>query len=65
MTTELDAVKRGYVYVEMNERGHFFSEGTYDILGAPLSDGDDELTWMSHPALVERQSGYHRLLFDR
>jgi putative CocE/NonD family hydrolase len=47
MTVELDAVKRGYAYVEMNERGHFFSEGEYDILGAPLSDGDDELTWMS------------------
>ena len=47
LSTELDAVKRGYAYVEMNERGHFFSEGTYDILGAPLSDGDDELTWMS------------------
>lgn len=47
MTAELDAVKRGYAYVEMNERGHFFSEGNYDILGAPLSDGDDELKWMS------------------
>ena len=47
MTAELDAVKRGYAYVEMNERGHFFSEGLYDILGAPLSDGDDELSWMS------------------
>jgi len=47
MSTEMDAVKRGYAYVEMNERGHFFSEGTYDILGAPLSDGEDELTWMS------------------
>ena len=40
MSAELDAVKRGYIYVEMNERGHFFSEGTYDILGAPLSDGE-------------------------
>ena len=40
MTAELEAVKRGYAYVEMNERGHFFSEGIYDILGAPLSDGD-------------------------
>src|SRR5581483_6092981 len=39
MSAELDAVKRGYAYVEMNERGHFFSEGNYDILGAPLSDG--------------------------
>src|SRR4051812_5329433 len=47
MTAELDAVKRGYAYVEMNERGHFFSEGQYDILGAPLTDGTDAITWMS------------------
>src|SRR5581483_3159677 len=47
MSAELDAVKHGYAYVEMNERGHFFSEGFYDILGAPLSDGVDALDWMS------------------
>ena len=47
MTSELEAVKRGYAYVEMNERGHFFSEGAYDILGAPLSDGSDAITWMT------------------
>lgn len=47
MTAALDAVKRGYAYVEMNERGHFFSEGNYDILGPPRSDGDDAFTWMS------------------
>jgi uncharacterized protein len=47
MTSELEAVKRGYIFIEMNERGHFFSEGSYDILGGPLSDGDDELTWMA------------------
>jgi putative CocE/NonD family hydrolase len=46
MTTELEAVKRGYVLIEMNERGHFFSEGDYDILGAPLTDADDQFTWM-------------------
>ncbi len=46
MTQELEAVKRGYVLIEMNERGHFFSEGDYDILGAPLSDADDQFTWM-------------------
>src|SRR5215831_6304288 len=46
MTAELEAVKRGYAFVEMNERGHFFSEGIYDILGAPLSDGYDALEWM-------------------
>jgi putative CocE/NonD family hydrolase len=47
LTAELTAVKRGYAFVEMNERGHFFSEGTYDILGAPLTDGTDAITWMS------------------
>jgi putative CocE/NonD family hydrolase len=47
MQAELDAVKRGFVYVEMNERGHFFSEGNYDILGPPLTDGVDEFNWMS------------------
>ena len=47
MSTELDAVKGGYVLVEMNERGHFFSEGNYDILGAPLSDANDQFNWMS------------------
>jgi putative CocE/NonD family hydrolase len=47
MTTELEAVKRGYIYIEMNERGHFFSEGNYDILGAPLTDGTDAITWMA------------------
>ncbi len=46
MSTELDAVNRGYVLIEMNERGHFFSEGNYDILGTPLTDSDDELDWM-------------------
>jgi hypothetical protein len=47
MSNELDAVKRGYAFVQMNERGHFFSEGNYDILGAPLSDGDDAFTWIA------------------
>ena len=46
MSTELDAVKRGYILIEMNERGHYFSEGNYDILGPPLTDADDEFTWM-------------------
>jgi hypothetical protein len=46
MSTILDAVKRGYAYVEQNERGHFFSEGNYDILGPPLTDGDDAISWI-------------------
>src|SRR4051812_13722747 len=47
MTAQLSAVKRGYAYVGANERGHFFSEGKYDILGAPISDGVDEIKWIS------------------
>ena len=47
LTSELEAVKRGYVFVEMNERGHFFSEGNYDILGPPLTDGSDAISWMA------------------
>lgn len=47
MTTILEAVKRGYAYVVMNERGHFFSEGNYDILGPPTTDGDDAISWMA------------------
>ncbi len=47
MTSQLEAVKRGYAFVVMNERGHFFSEGNYDILGPPLTDGVDEIQWMS------------------
>src|SRR5687768_16578258 len=46
MTSALEAVRRGYAYVEMNERGHFFSEGNYDILGPPLTDGADAIAWM-------------------
>lgn len=43
----LRAVKRGYAYVVQNERGRFFSEGEWDILGTPLTDGWDALEWMS------------------
>lgn len=47
MSAPLEAVKRGYAYVIMNERGHYFSEGNWDILGAPLSDGWDAITWLT------------------
>ncbi|HXE30908.1 MAG TPA: CocE/NonD family hydrolase, partial [Terriglobales bacterium] len=47
MRAELEAVRRGYAYVEINERGHYFSQGNYDILGPPLSDGSNEIQWMS------------------
>jgi hypothetical protein len=47
MTAPLTAVKRGYASVVQNERGHFFSEGNYDILGAPRSDGYNAIDWMT------------------
>src|SRR6266699_6792310 len=47
MKNALTAVQRGYAYVIQNERGHFFSEGNYDILGAPRTDGVDALAWLS------------------
>ncbi|MGI8619067.1 MAG: CocE/NonD family hydrolase [Gemmatimonadaceae bacterium] len=47
MTTALTAIKRGYAFVDMQERGQFFAEGEWDILGPPVTDGDDELTWLA------------------
>jgi putative CocE/NonD family hydrolase len=44
--TAYDMIKRGYAYVVQNERGRYFSEGEWDILGTPLTDGYDAFTWM-------------------
>ncbi len=41
-----EAVKKGYAYVVQNERGRYYSEGEWDILGVPLTDGADAFTWM-------------------
>ncbi len=43
----LEAVKRGYAYVVQNERGRYFSEGKWDILGTPTTDGYDAFSWMA------------------
>ncbi|MDX2304152.1 MAG: CocE/NonD family hydrolase [Microscillaceae bacterium] len=45
--TAYDYVKRGYAYVVQNERGRFFSEGNWDILGTPTTDGYDAMEWLS------------------
>ncbi len=47
MSEPLEAIKHGYAFVEMNERGRYFSEGDYDVLGTPLTDSDDEFDWMA------------------
>ncbi len=43
----LDAVRHGYAFVMQNERGKFFSEGEWEILGHPRTDGHDALTWIA------------------
>ena len=43
----LDAVRHGYAFVVQNERGKFFSEGEWEILGRPRTDGYDALTWIA------------------
>lgn len=42
----LEAVRRGYAYVVQNERGRYFSEGEWDILGLPLTDSYDAFSWL-------------------
>ena len=46
MTSALTAIKYGYAWVDMQERGQFFSEGEWDVLGAPFWDAEDEVAWM-------------------
>jgi predicted acyl esterase len=46
LETAYEAVQRGYAYVVQNERGRFFSEGEWDILGTPTTDGYDAFEWM-------------------
>ena len=42
-----DVVKRGYAYVVQNERGRYFSEGMWKILGGPTTDGYDGIKWLA------------------
>jgi len=41
------AVTRGYAVAVQNERGRYYSEGEWTILGNPRTDGYDALTWFS------------------
>ncbi|HEX6135919.1 MAG TPA: CocE/NonD family hydrolase [Longimicrobiales bacterium] len=47
MSAVITAVERGYAYVQQNERGHFYSEGEWDILGPPVTDGYDAFSWIA------------------
>jgi putative CocE/NonD family hydrolase len=43
----IEATKRGYVFIVQNERGRYFSEGKWEILGKPQTDGYDTLSWIA------------------
>ena len=43
----LEVVTRGYAYVVQSERGRYFSEGEWEILGAPRTDGYDAIQWLA------------------
>lgn len=43
----LESVKRGYTFIVQNERGRYFSQGKWEILGRPQTDGYDTLTWIA------------------
>jgi putative CocE/NonD family hydrolase len=40
------AVENGYAFVIQNERGRYYSEGEWQILGHPRTDGYDTLSWI-------------------
>jgi uncharacterized protein len=42
----IKAVEHGYAFVVQNERGRYYSEGEWEILGLPQTDGYDALTWL-------------------
>jgi putative CocE/NonD family hydrolase len=42
-----EAVSRGYAVAVQNERGRYYSEGEWEILGNPRTDGWDALDWFA------------------
>ena len=58
----LAAIKRGYAWVGQNERGRYFSEGKYETLGEPMTDGYETIDYLTEAAVVERQGGHDRML---
>jgi uncharacterized protein len=57
LRTVVEAIDRGYAYVLQNERGRYFSEGKYEILGYPRTDGYDALTWLANQTWSNKKVG--------
>ncbi|MFT3722414.1 MAG: CocE/NonD family hydrolase [Hyphomonadaceae bacterium] len=53
----VEAVDRGYAIIYQNERGRYFSEGKYEILGYPRTDGYDALTWIADQPWSNKKVG--------
>ena len=47
LSQAVEAVSHGYAFVIQNERGRYFSEGEFKILGNPRTDGYDALSWIA------------------
>jgi uncharacterized protein len=43
----IEAIERGYAFVVQNERGRYYSDGEWEILGLPRTDGYDSLEWIA------------------
>ncbi|HUD97253.1 MAG TPA: CocE/NonD family hydrolase, partial [Woeseiaceae bacterium] len=43
----IESVERGYAFVVQNERGRYYSEGEWEILGRPRKDGYDSIDWIA------------------
>lgn len=53
----LESVKRGYVFIVQNERGRYFSQGKWEILGRPQTDGYDTLSWIAKQSWSNEKVG--------
>ena len=53
----VEAVDRGYAVIYQNERGRYFSEGVFEILGHPRTDGYDALTWIADQPWSNKKVG--------
>jgi len=53
----VEAVDRGYAFILQNERGRYFSEGEFEILGHPRTDGYDALTWIAEQSWSNKKVG--------
>ncbi len=40
-------IKHDYAVAMLQERGHYYSQGKYEILGTPRTDGYDEIKWLT------------------